>query len=65
MLEAPTEQPVSLGLPDLFSLDLPKEGQNGKGWCFVVVMDQGEHLSPPLLRFNDACILMLTTLLFL
>jgi hypothetical protein len=30
---------LPLELPDLFSLDLPKEGQNGKGWCFVVVMD--------------------------
>ena len=37
---------LPLEIPDLFSLDLPKEGQNGKGWCFVVVMDQGEHLSP-------------------
>jgi hypothetical protein len=30
---------LPLELPDLFSLDLPKEGQKGKGWCFVVVMD--------------------------
>jgi hypothetical protein len=36
---------LPLELPDLFSLDLPKEGQKGKGWCFVVVMDQGKHLS--------------------
>jgi hypothetical protein len=34
---------LPLELPDLFSLDLPKEGQKGKGWCFVVVMDQGKY----------------------
>jgi hypothetical protein len=34
---------LSLELPDIFSLDLPKEGLNGKGWCFVVVMNQGKH----------------------
>jgi len=33
---------LPLELPDLFSMDLPKEGQRGKGWCFVVVMDQGK-----------------------
>jgi hypothetical protein len=40
---------LPLELPDLFSMDLPKEGQKGKGWCFVVVMDQGKYypfLSP-------------------
>ena len=31
-----------LELPDLFSMELLKEGQQGKGWCFVVVMDQGK-----------------------
>jgi len=33
---------LPLELPDLFSMELPKEGQQGKGWCFVVVMDQGK-----------------------
>jgi Centromere DNA-binding protein complex CBF3 subunit, domain 2 len=56
---------LPLELPDLFSLDLPKEGQKGKGWCFVVVMDQGKHHpSLSLLRLKDACILMLTTSYF-
>ena len=36
-------------LPDLFSMDLPKEGQKGKGWCLVVVMDQGKY--HPLLSY--------------
>ena len=45
---------LPLELPDLFSLDLPKEGQKGRGWCFVVVMDQGKHLL-------FTCILILTT----
>jgi hypothetical protein len=40
---------LPLELPDLFLLDLPKEGQKGRGWCFVVVMDQGKHY--PLLLF--------------
>ena len=34
---------LPLELPDLFAMDLPKEGQKGKGWCFVVVMDQGKY----------------------
>jgi hypothetical protein len=33
---------LPLELPDLFSLDLPKEGQKGKGWCLVAAMDQGK-----------------------
>ena len=40
---------LPLELPDLFSMDLPREGQKKKGWCFVVVMDQGKYhlfLSP-------------------
>ena len=51
---------LPLELPDLFSLDLPKEGQKGKGWCFVVVMDQGKHLS---LSLSLSCVLK--TLVFL
>ena len=35
---------LPLELPDLFSMDLPREGHRGKGWCFVVVMDQGKVL---------------------
>ena len=34
---------LPLELPDLFAMDLPKEGQRGTCWCFVVVMDQGKH----------------------
>jgi len=34
---------LPLELPDLFSLDLPKEGQRGKGWCLVAAMDQGKY----------------------
>jgi hypothetical protein len=34
---------LPLKLPDLFVMDLPKEGPKGKGWCFVVVMDQGMY----------------------
>jgi hypothetical protein len=34
---------LPLELPDLFSLDLPKEGQQGKGWCLVAAMDQGKY----------------------
>ena len=33
---------LPLELPDLFSMELPKEGQQGKGWCFIVIMDQGK-----------------------
>jgi hypothetical protein len=33
---------LPLELLDLFSLDLPKEGQQGKGWCLVAAMDQGK-----------------------
>jgi len=29
-------------IPDLFSVDLPREGVNGSGWAFVTVMDQGK-----------------------
>lgn len=36
---------LPLELPDLFSMDLPKEGLKGKGWCLVVVMDQGIYYS--------------------
>src|SRR5437764_12635787 len=48
-------------------MDLPKEGWKGKGWCFVVVMDQGKfyHFSSHLfLRFKNAFILILTTSIF-
>jgi hypothetical protein len=34
---------LALELPDLFSMDLPKEGQKGQAWCFVVVLDQGKR----------------------
>jgi hypothetical protein len=34
---------LPLKLLDLFSMDLPREGQKGKGWCFGVVMDQGKY----------------------
>jgi hypothetical protein len=45
---------LPLELPDLFAMDLPKEGQKGKGWCFVVVMDQGMyHLLSCLSCFKD------------
>jgi hypothetical protein len=33
---------LPLKLLDLFLLDLPKEGQQGKGWCLVAAMDQGK-----------------------
>jgi hypothetical protein len=29
-------------LPDLFPLDLPKEGPKGNAWCLVAVMDHGK-----------------------
>jgi len=34
---------LPIELPDLFLMDLPREGQKGKGWCLVVVMDQGKY----------------------
>jgi len=34
---------LPMELPDLFSVDLPREGVNGSGWSFVTVMDQGTH----------------------
>jgi hypothetical protein len=54
---------LPLELPDLFSMDLPKEGQKGKGWCFVVVMDQGKYHSilSLLLYLKYTAILILTT----
>jgi hypothetical protein len=48
---------LPLELPDLFSLDLPKEGQKGRGWCFVVVMDQGKH--HPLLSYTSKMLVFL------
>jgi hypothetical protein len=48
---------LPLELPDLFSLDLPKEGQKGRGWCFVVVMDQGKHY--PLLPYTSKMLVFL------
>jgi len=36
---------LPLELLDLFSLDLPKEGQQGKGWCLVAAIDQGKYLA--------------------
>ena len=32
-------------LPDLFPLDLPKEGPKGNVWCLVAVMDHGKYIS--------------------
>jgi hypothetical protein len=53
---------LPLELPDLFSLDLPKEGQQGKGWCLVAAMDQGKyHLSLALLVLYIFEFSMLTT----
>lgn len=34
---------LALELPDLFSMDLPREGQRGQTWCFVVVLDHGKY----------------------
>lgn len=34
---------LPMELPDLFSVDLPREGVNGSGWAFVTVMDQGKY----------------------
>jgi hypothetical protein len=36
---------LPMELPDLFSVDLPREGVNGSGWAFVTVMDQGKYTS--------------------
>src|ERR1700740_2907209 len=41
---------LAIELPALFSMDLPREGQRGQAWCFVVILDHGKHcplLSPP------------------
>ena len=35
---------LAIELPDLFSMDLPREGQRGQAWCFVVILDHGKHL---------------------
>jgi centromere DNA-binding complex CBF3 subunit-like protein len=43
---------LPLELPDLFAMDLPKEGQKGTCWCFVVVMDQGKHYPSLFLGFS-------------
>jgi hypothetical protein len=43
---------LPLELPDLFAMDLPKEGQKGTCWCFAVVMDQGKHYPSLFLRFS-------------
>lgn len=37
-----TSNRLPMELPDLFALDLPREGVNGSGWAFVTVMDQGK-----------------------
>ena len=34
---------LPMELPDLFSVDLPREGVNGSGWAFVTVMNQGKY----------------------
>lgn len=34
---------LPMELPDLFMIQLPKEGARGNGWCLVCVMDQGEQ----------------------
>jgi len=34
---------LPMELPDLFSVDLPREGVNGSGWALVTVMDQGTY----------------------
>jgi len=39
---------LSMELPDLFALSLPKEGQKPGVWCLVAVMDQGKKSLPPL-----------------
>jgi hypothetical protein len=43
-----TSNRLPMELPDLFALDLPREGVNGSGWAFVTVMDQGKasHKAP-------------------
>lgn len=33
---------LPMELPDLFSVDLPREGVDGSGWAFVAVMDQSK-----------------------
>ena len=33
---------LAIELPDLFSMDLPREGQRGQAWCFVVILDHGK-----------------------
>ena len=45
---------LALELADMFSMDLPKEGQGGRTWCFVIVLDQGKsspYLLPPFRSF--------------
>lgn len=34
---------LPMELPDLFAVDLPREGVNGSGWAFITVMDQGAY----------------------
>jgi hypothetical protein len=36
---------LPIELPDLFSVDLPREGVNSSGWAFVTVIDQGKYTS--------------------
>ncbi|HEY6410421.1 MAG TPA: hypothetical protein VIY29_23460 [Ktedonobacteraceae bacterium] len=33
----------TMELPDLFPIDLPKEGPKGDTWCLVAVMDHGKY----------------------
>lgn len=47
LLRASNRLPMEL--PDLFAVDLPREGVNGDAWALVTVMDQGKPL--PLLFF--------------
>ena len=34
---------LPMELPDLFAVDLPREGVSGCGWAFIAVMDQGAY----------------------
>lgn len=40
-----TSNRLPMELPDLFSVDLPREGVNGSGWAMVTVMDHGAYPS--------------------